>query len=106
MNQSVTALGSAVKEARKRKYLSQELLAERIGVCKRTIIEIENNAGNPKFGMLCALVQELELPLYQIFYPGVNENLELKNVVLEELNHCSEYEMKIMLAVIRGLHEM
>ncbi len=103
MNQSVSALGDAVRAIRKSKNLSQEALAERIGVCKRTIIDIEKNTGNPKFEILCMLVRELDIPLYQVFYPEMKENLEIKNVLIQELNGCSEYEMKIILSVIRSL---
>lgn len=67
MNQSVSALGSVVRATRKSKNLSQEALAEKLGVCKRTIIDIEKNTGNPKFELLCMLVRELDLPLYEVF---------------------------------------
>ena len=103
MNQLVCALGNAVRTTRKNKNLSQEALAEKIGVCKRTIIDIENNAGNPKFEVLCPLVRELDLPLYQVFYPEASENKEIKNVILKELNDCSDYEMKVILSVIKSL---
>ena len=103
MNQSVSALGNAVRAIRKTKHLSQEALAERIGVCKRTIIDIENNTGNPKFEILCTLVRELDLPLYQVFYPEIEENCELKNMLMKELGDCSEYEMKVILAVVKSL---
>ncbi len=103
MNQSVSALGNAVRETRKSKHLSQEALAEKIGVCKRTIIDIEKNTGNPKFEILCTLVRELDLPLYQVFYPEVEENLELKNTLMQELSDCSEYEMKVILSVVKSL---
>lgn len=104
MNQSVSALGSAVRATRKNKHLSQEALAEKIGVCKRTIIDIENNTGNPKFEILCMLVRELDLPLYQVFYPEeITENLELKNALLKELGDCSNYEMKVILSVVKSL---
>lgn len=103
MNQSKSALGHAVRVTRKNKHLSQEALAERIGVCKRTIIDIENNAGNPKFELLCPLVRELDLPLYQVFYPEISENIETKKMLLKELNDCSDYEMKIILSVIKSL---
>lgn len=56
MNQIVNVLGNIVRETRKSKNMSQEALAERIGVCKRTIIDIENNTGNPKFEILYPLV--------------------------------------------------
>lgn len=103
MNQSINALGNIVRATRKSKHLSQEALAERIGVCKRTIIDIENNVGNPKFEILYPLVRELDLPLYQVFYPEVSENFELKNILMQELNNCSEYEMKIILSIVKSL---
>lgn len=103
MNQSVSALGSVVRATRKSKNLSQEALAERIGVCKRTIIDIEKNTGNPKFEILCMLVRELDLPLYQVFYPEMSDNLEIKNMLMEEVSNCSEYEMKIILSVVKSL---
>ena len=96
-------LGEVVRTTRKSRHLSQEALAERIGVCKRTIIDIENNTGNPKFEILYPLVRELDLPLYQVFYPEVEENSELKNVLIQEVSSCSEYEMKIILSVVKSL---
>lgn len=103
MNQSMSALGSVVRATRKSKNLSQEALAEKLGVCKRTIIDIEKNIGNPKFELLCMLVRELDLPLYQVFYPEVDDNLEIKNMLLKELKDCSNYEMKIILSVVKSL---
>lgn len=103
MNQNGEVLGDVVKATRKSRHLSQEALAERIGVCKRTIIDIESNTGNPKFEVLYPLVRELDLPLYQVFYPEVEANLELKNVLMQEVSSCSEYEMRVILSVVRSL---
>lgn len=103
MNQLMGALGNAVQTARKKKNLSQEALANKIGVCKRTIIDIEKNTGNPKFELLCILVRELDLPLYEVFYPEVSDNSEMKNVLLKELSDCSDYEMKVILSVVKSL---
>lgn len=103
MNQAMSGLGDIVRTTRKNKNLSQEALAERIGVCKRTIIDIEKNTGNPKFEILCMLVRELDLPLYQVFYPELLVDLETKNEFLKELSDCSEYEMKIILSVVKSL---
>ena len=103
MNRNGEALGDVVRTIRKNRHLSQEALAERIGVCKRTIIDIENNTGNPKFEILYPLVRELDLPLYQVFYPEVEENSELKNVLMQEVSSCSEYEMRVILSVVKSL---
>ena len=105
MNQSVSALGSVVHAARKRKNLSQEALAEKLGVCKRTIMDIEKNTGNPKFELLCMLVRELDLPLYEVFYPEVTDNSEMKNVLMKELRDCSDYEMKVILSVVKSIRD-
>lgn len=99
----MVALGNAVRSARRTQNLSQEALAEKIGVCKRTILDIENDTGNPKFEILSMLVRELNLPLYQVFYPEVRENLDMKHVLMEELSCCSDYEMKIILSVVKSL---
>lgn len=103
MNQSIKALGNIVRKSRKDKHLSQEALAERIGVCKRTIIDIENSTGNPKFEILWKLVRELDLPIYQIFYPEVLENLDLQEILAKEIKTCTESQIRVILAVIRGL---
>lgn len=103
MDQRMSTLGNVVRETRRSRKLSQEALAERIGVCKRTIIDIENNTGNPKFEILFLLVRELGLPLKQIFYPEVAENFELKSICIQEIENCSEYEMKIILSVVKSL---
>lgn len=103
MNKPTNELGSIVRAKRKSKNMSQEALAEKIGVCKRTIIDIENNTGNPKFELLCLLVWELDLPLYRVFYPKVTENSEIRNMLLKELSDCSDYEMKIILSVVKNL---
>ena len=103
MNRNGEVLGDVVKATRKSRHLSQEALAERIGVCKRTIIDIESNTGNPKFEVLYPLVRELDLPLYQLFYPDVKENLELKNVLMQEVSSCSEYEMRVILTMVKSL---
>ena len=106
MNQSISALGNIVRATRKSKNLSQEALAEKLGVCKRTIIDIEKNAGNPKFEVLYMLVRELDLPLYQVFYPeSTDKSVELKNMLIQELSSCSEYEMRVILSVIKSLRD-
>lgn len=105
MKQSIKALGSVVRKSRKDKHLSQEKLAEKIGVCKRTIIEIENSSGNPKFEILCKLVRELDLPIYKVFYPDVFANLDLQEILAEEIKTCTQSEMRVILAVIKGLRD-
>lgn len=68
-------------------------------------MDIEKSTGNPKFELLCLLVRELDLPLYQVFYPEITDNGEMKNVLMKELSDCSDYEMKVILSVVRSLRD-
>ncbi len=103
MNQASDRLGKAVRCARKSKNMSQEALAERIGVCKRTIIDIENSSGNPKFTILFPLVRELDIPVQQVFYPESTDDSETKLLIIQELEKCSETESRIVLSVLKSL---
>lgn len=69
-------------------------------------MDIEKSIGNPKFELLCMLVRELNLPLYQVFYPEITDNGEMKNVLMKELSDCSDYEMKVILSVVRSLRDI
>lgn len=102
-NADTATLGDIVRIARHNKNLTQEVLAERIGVCKKTIIDIENNIGNPRFDVLNKLVRELELPLCQIFYPNEDIDSEWKNKILQEIRDCSDYEIKVIVLTIASL---
>ncbi len=103
MNQASDRLGKPVRCARKSKNMSQEALAERIGVCKRTIIDIENSSGNPKFTILFPLVRELDIPVQQVFYPESADDSETKLLIIQELEKCSESESRIVLSVLKSL---
>ena len=106
MNQRGAELGDLVREMRKSRHLTQEALAERIGVCKRTIIDIENNTGNPQFQILYALVRELDLPLFSIFYPEKKGRLVQENLLLQELGSCSEDEIHFILSLVRSMRRV
>ena len=103
MNQASDRLGKAVRCASKSKNMSQEALAERIGVCKRTIIDIENSSGNPKFTILFPLVRELDIPVQQVFYPESADDSETKLLIIQELEKCSESESRMVLSVLKSL---
>lgn len=106
MYQSMKTLGEIVRETRKSKKMSQEMLAEKLGVCKRTIIDVEKNTANPKFELLYVLVRELDLPLDEIFYQDLTEDLDLKEKLLQELNNCSRREIQFILTIVKGLRKV
>ena len=67
MQEAKLNLGKVVRIARKRKRITQDYLAERVGVQPRTILEIENGRGNPRFENLFVMVRLLDIVPNDIF---------------------------------------
>lgn len=103
MCQLKKTLGEIVRETRKSKKMSQEILAEKVSVCKRTIMDIERGTANPKFELLYMLVRELNLPLNQIFYHNSDKVSNLKEQLMQEVKNCSEKELQFILMVVKSL---
>ena len=69
MHDYVKNLAKVVRAAREEAHLSQAALAEQIGCDERTIPNIENDRGNPKFEVLCQIIAYLHIPADRIFHP-------------------------------------
>lgn len=82
-------LADAVREARTKLGLSQEQLAEILAFDSRTILNIENGRGNPKFENLCALIRYLNLTDNKIFYPDRKEPRPNHERLLALLDDCT-----------------
>ena len=89
-------LADAVREARTKLGLSQEQLAEILGFDSRTILNIENGRGNPKFENLCALIRYLNLTDNKIFYPESKEPRDCTEQESEELIPAVRYLLNLM----------
>lgn len=59
--------GRRVAEARRRASLTQQQLAEKIGVGRVTITRIENDAQTPSLDVALALARELGEPVEALF---------------------------------------
>lgn len=58
------ALGILVQEARKSRGLSQTELANKAGISRRQLSNIENNIGSPGMYIVFALLNELNIALF------------------------------------------
>lgn len=106
MHDNVKTLGTVIRRAREEQGLSQAALAEKLGIDVRTIINIENFRGNPKFEVLYPLVTALRIPADRIFYPGCDSLGDAKQQLLWELQGCSESEARSLLPAVRYLTEL
>jgi putative transcriptional regulator len=61
------AIKTKLKEFRLKKSLTQEELAERVGVRRETIVFLEQGKYNPSLGLAFKIARELGVPLTDIF---------------------------------------
>lgn len=102
MQEAKINLGKVVRVARKRKRITQDYLAEKVGVQPRTILEIENGRGNPRFENLFVMVRLLDIAPNDIFnYDcGLAQDTEQ---LFQELSSFSEEEQRMAAAAARAV---
>lgn len=103
MHDYVKNLAQVVRAAREEAPLSQAALAEQIGCDEHTILNIENDRGNPKFEVLCQIIAYLHIPADQIFHPDAATDGLKKQKLLLMLQECNEQEVAEILPAIEYL---
>lgn len=103
MNKPIQALGKVIRRAREEKNLSQAALAEKVGIGKHTVMNIENYRGNPKLEVIFRLIRELEIPADLVFFPEDSQDSEEKQKLIRAIQNCSEEEIGAATAVLHTL---
>lgn len=96
-------LGDAVKAERLRRNLSQNALAELVHVSLRTISDIENYNGNPRFENLCTLASFLNLSVDAVIFNEAKPMDPAMKQIIAELEQCPESTKHLALGTLRGL---
>ena len=97
MQEAKLNLGKVVRIARKRKRITQDYLAEKVGVQPRTILEIENGRGNPRFENLLLDIAPNDIFNYDC---GLTQDTEQ---LFQELSSFSEEEQRMAAAAARAV---
>lgn len=84
-----TKVKSHIKEIREELNLSQQELADKIGVSRQTIYYLEKGSYNPSLTISFKIAEVLEKPLKEIFYQEPIIKDILKSKTLEELEKIS-----------------
>ena len=98
MNQN--EIGKIIAEKRREKHLTQEALAERLGISNKTISKWENGKSMPDYAIVDALCAELEITVAELLggnekTPQNTENTEMLLYKIQELEHkMQEAEQK------------
>jgi transcriptional regulator with XRE-family HTH domain len=100
-------LGARIKELRKHKNLSQEELAEQIGVEPQHMSRIEGGRSYPSIDRLEKISTALKVPLKDFFefmhLEDADERLENIDVLAKDL---SEERQRFVYRVLKALQEM
>lgn len=81
MQNALDVFGKEVSNKRKKLNITQQQLAERLHMCVRTIIQLENGKSNPKFETVILIAKELNISVDAILFPNSNPNSISKSVI-------------------------
>lgn len=96
-------LGNAIRQARIEKQLSQEQLAELIGVTVTHLKHLESEHRKPSVEVLFRLVETLHISLDNLLMPKQNEHeLLLQNAYLR-LAQCDSHEIRLVIALMEAM---
>ena len=95
--------GRAIKNARNAKKLTQEKLAEMIGITPAHMKQIESERRNASVEVLFKLVNALDLSLDFIFSNSDDDKQELAYKINLCLDRCSVHELQVVYATIEAM---
>lgn len=99
------ALGMAIKAARTQNKITQEQLAEMIGVAPSHIKQLEAGNRSPSIEVLYQLAHSLNLSVDQIFFPERKDDKELLYKIERSLHDCSVHELKVIYSTISAMKD-
>ena len=101
MQEYAESLSNALRVARNKLQLTQSEIAELAGVGERTILNIENQRGNPKMEVLYPLVRSLSLDANAIFYPESSQANQATHELIRFLSQRSDKELDALLPICK-----
>lgn len=91
-------LGERIKEIRKSKKLTQEQLAERIGIEIPSLSNIENGKNYPNSETIEKIAKGLEMEIFELYIFEHLKELDNKKM-LEEINNSLKDDLKLLKTV-------
>lgn len=101
------ALGKRMKTVRQRRGLTQEGLAEKVGLSSKYISGIERGVENPTMDNLIRLAKVLEVEPYELFLFGESEDSEkaLRKGLEKMLREADREKLQLYFDVMRKVLE-
>ena len=95
-------LGPVIKKARKKADISQEELAEKLGVGSRHIMAIENEGKTPAFELLCGMIRVLNISADDVFYPEKGHGPQELDYLVRQLYQCNKRDIVAISAMVNA----
>ena len=100
---NIDNMGTVIKMARKDRGMTQEELAEKVGVGSRHIMAIENEGKNPGYDVLTKIIQTLDFSADLIFRPDTVKHTAEQDLFINEFMACNDNEQRIVMETMRSL---
>ncbi len=105
MENILKQLGQIIKKARQAAELTQEELAEHVGITARYIMAIENENKQPSLDILCKIIRTLRIPADSIFFPENEYTVNEKEQLTRMIYMCNERDLQVVTATLKALLE-
>ncbi len=97
------AIGKIIRAERKKRKLTQDELAEAVGITSKHLGNIENGKSNPSFKLMKKIAEFMNVSL-DVFLDPVTEQTKSNIAEITKLySSCSEDAQRLMLATTRAL---
>ena len=96
--------GASVRAKRIEQGLSQEILAEKVGITPTHIKHIESGHRNPSFEVLYKIAAILNLSIDKAFFPDTMTTEHMIRFQAKQLlEQCSENQLKVIIATMHAM---
>lgn len=106
MNNSKSKIGSQIKKFRVRRGMTQQDLAEKIGLSEKQISKIETGIHYPKFENFVKIMDVLGVSMKDFDYETESESNTIRDNIIKILYKENETELKHYLVMIKSLEKI
>ena len=97
-------LGARIKEIRKERQLSQERLAEKVGVEPKQISRIEGSKSSPSMETLEAIARELQVEMKDLLdYQHLQKEVNIEDQAIQILRMMDDKTKRLAIRLLRTL---
>lgn len=104
MLRKTTDIGKRIREERKKLNMTQEQLAEKVGVGYKFIGQIERSERNASLEKLFKIAECLSVPIHNLLneYRTKRKNIKL-DYLLSLVHNCTDDELDLIIDVIKSI---